>query len=284
MNTLSCMLKTCFAYSSCKCQKTHRRAHNSSFMRKFIDDRILSALEKRVSGVKLGFPGSDSLSLWSLCRWLLMTPPIAKSTSSSSLRVKYLLRWCRKSVGGDLKYGSLWTTLELNAEQLLMFVLQLGSAAAFVSVTAPPISPASPRRNSFLSAFAHEHSVRTRPTVGSLCRGWWLHKENAAHPKTPQRIKALILTAPWLDSSLFSTHWSMPGIWRHEKAFVLTLEWSLILSFFFFLCKNFIQRKVFHSAIVACHLCFRADAFDIWYLRELLCRQVDHKNGRIAGV
>lgn len=70
---------------------TQMHAQQLLYEEKFIDDRFLSALEKWASGVKCGFPGSDSLSLWSLCRWLLMAPSIAKSTSSFSLRVKYLL-------------------------------------------------------------------------------------------------------------------------------------------------------------------------------------------------
>lgn len=87
--------------------QTHARTHSSSFMEKFIDGRIQSALEKWAYGAKCGFPGSDSFSLWPLCLWPLTSPTIAKSTCSFGL--KYLRCQHRKSVR-DLKYGSLWTT------------------------------------------------------------------------------------------------------------------------------------------------------------------------------
>lgn len=71
--------------SSCKCQNTHTHTQTQQlFMGKFIDDRIQSPLEKRASGAKRVFPGSDSLCLWSLCRWLLTAPSIEKSTSCFS--------------------------------------------------------------------------------------------------------------------------------------------------------------------------------------------------------
>lgn len=103
------------------------------------------------------------------------------------------------------------------------------------------------------------------------------------HPKTFNIWKLWYWSQPsWIPPCFPPTEACLEyGV--HEKPFVLMLEWSVILLFFN-LYKNLIQHKVFHLVIVACHLCFHADVFDIWYLYELLCRQVEHKSGKRAIV
>lgn len=155
-----------------------------------------------------------------------------------------------------------------------MFVLQLESAAAFVSVIAPPISPPS----------AHPFFFSSKPTVEPFCHSdsWWNQKENATHPK-PSTYKSTDIDRTLVEFLL--VFHPLKHAWNMESVkSPLCSCWNHQWFFFFFLYKNLIQHKVFHLVIVACHLCFHADVFDIWYPYELLCRQVEHKNGKRAEV
>lgn len=97
--------------------------------------------------------------------------------------------------------------------------------------------------------------------------------------KNPPTYKTAVLIAPWSDSS---THWSMSGIWSHEKPFVLLMEWSLIhlQGFFFSLWVSFDLTKVSPSNHFI--LSFLAPTL-MFYLCELLHRDEDHKKWRSSA-
>lgn len=143
-NTLSCVIKACFHLQVTK-----------------------FALEKRASGPKCSFPGSDCSILPRSCRWLLMAASIEKSTSCFSLWVKYLRRRRRKSVGGDLKYGAPRTTSELNNNSVLMGVISgeyPGSLChpSFFSLLVP------------FCLFVPPRGHRDKGRTGFCSNSWWV--------------------------------------------------------------------------------------------------------------